>query len=636
MGGKITNVLIGISNIFIGIIIFVYEFINIQNAVSFTKYQNEVMRIFRYVIFGYIVLNSIINFIYTFYNKMEPKLRKSYLLFLPSLAYIIYPHIAFAAIPLLAGIVLIVNILRKNFVEADSQISSSISTVLIFLSTALIIGIIFNNVFANSLKEKDKIGLKEYDEGFFKLVSPIENEDPKYRDKYINIKKDDKFGYINQNGEKITAFDLDFATPFYLIDKNDQKYYIGGFTKGDITEVVLKNGRVIFSYKSENEIYDYKARIKEFEDIVKEKIKPKIFQIEIPSLENYYVYSPVYDEPSKEERLKKEEEKPELVWTYRYDYNEEYDLLVTESVMGFGNKYELAKKDDLNNRKKLEAEYLIYDKDKLYTLPGGYIPFFNPKEKISGYFEPNGNRKKLKGTAKILYVEKDRVLIKNESKKTAYFIDSATGKEVSPSFKEIIVDSANNRYIVKNNNDKWMMLNKNFERIFKEEFDIVKTDLLKAGIYVFGNFPENLELNEYNYVKINYIFANSNLDTIEKNINFFYNSYDKIDKKNISVNDYEEIKNKISNPKPNKILNKYYDLIFNKEKIEENVLSEIEKEKKVQGPEGNKDLRDQKLKDLRNENKELEQREKQEEMTPTGPMNEENLAPSLPELENAR
>lgn len=636
MGGKVTNLLIGISNIFVGLIILVYEFINFQNRFVFTKYQNEVMKIFKYVIFGYIVLNVLINFIYTFFNKMEPKLKKSYMLFFVTLGYLVYPHFIFGILGVIAGIVLIVNILRKNFVEADSQVSSSISGVLIFISSFLILGIIFNNVFANTLKEKDKIGLKEYDDSFFKLVTPVENEDPKYRRKYINIKKDEKFGYINENGEEVKAFDLDFATPFYLIEKNDQKYYIAGFTKGDITEVVLKNERVIMSYKSENEIYDYDARIKEFEKVVKENIKPKIFRLEIPKFDNYYVYSPIYKEETREERLKKGED-PEKVWTYRYDYNEEYDVLVTESEMGFGNKYELAKKDDLDDRKKLEAEHLLYDEEKLYTLPGGYIPYFNPKEKISGYFEPNGNRKKLKGTAKILYVEKDRVLIKNEVKKTAYFIDSATGKEVSPSFKEIIVDTINNRYIVKNNNNKWIMLNKNLEKIFKEEFDIVKTDLLKAGIYVFGNFPEKLEdlqINEYSYIKLDYIFANSNMDTIANKVNFFYDVFDKIGKNNLNANDFEEIKNKISNVKPNEILDKYYDLMFNKEKIEENVIKELEQEKNIQGQE-KENAKDRKLEDIKKDNEEIEKREKSENMTPTGPQDENNLAPSLPNLENA-
>ena len=635
MGGKITNILIGMSNIFVGLLIFIYEYVNIKGAVEFSKYQNEIMRIFKYILFGYILLNAIINFVYTFFNKMEPKLKKSYILFMPIVGYLIYPHFAFGIIGIIAGIVLIINIFRKNFVEADNNISSSISGVLILISITFGICIFFNNQFADALKARDQIGLKLYDDKFFELVKPVENEDAKYRFKYINLKRDEKFGYINEHGETLIDFKLDFATPFYLIEKNDQKYYIAGFTKGDITEIVLKNERVIMSYKSEKEIYDYSARIEEFKNIVKEKIKPGIMQLEIPKTDNYYVYSPVYKEDSREEREKKKDKRGKA-WTYRYDYNEKYDFLVTESNMGYDSKYELANKDDLSKRLELNAENIIYDKDKLYTLPGGYIPFFNPKEKVSGYFDQNGKRKKLQGNAKILYVEKDRVLIKNEVKNSAYFIDSASGKEVSPSFKEIIVDELNSRYIVKNNNDKWMLLNKNLERVFQEEFDIVKTDLLKAGIYVFGNFPEDIKVNEYNYIKIDYIFANNKMEVISKGVNFFYDSFDQIQKKNINPNDFEEIKKQIATVKPNEILNKYYDLIFNKEKEKENVLTEIQKEKQVQGTEGKKDLTKEKIEEMKKEEKKKEEIKKEEDKKPTGPENENNLAPALPELENTR
>ena len=630
MGGKLTNILIGVSNIFLGLLIFVYEYVNKLGSVSFTKYQNIVMTKLKIFVLIYIAINVCINISYIFLNKMDTKLKKSYALFIPILGYMFYGHYAFGIIGILSGSIIIYNILRKNFVEMENNISMSVSSVLIFITMILSASIIFNSYFATKLKEKDQIGVKKYDENFFKLVSPVENEDQKYKTAYINIKKGNKFGYINKKGEEVVPFDLDFATPFYLIEKNDQKYYIAGFTKGEFTEIVLKNGRSVMSYKSENEIYDYNARISEFEKVVKDVIKPKIFQIEIPKFDNYYVYSKAYNEKSREER---QEEGQKNAWTYRYDYSDDYDVLITESNMDNKNKYEFARKDDLDKRIKLDAEYLIYDKDKLYTLPGGYIPFFSPKEKMSGYFEPDGKRKKLKGMAKILYVEKDRVLIRNEKNQTTYFIDAKTGKEASPVFKEIIVDAENGRYIVKTSGNKWMLLNKNLERVFREEFDIVKTDLLKEGIYIFGNFPENIEFNEYNYAKINYIFANGNMEVIANNVNFFYDAYDKFNKKDITPNDYEEFKNEVSSPKPNKILDKYYDLIYNKDKTKEKILGEVEKEKRIQGPDGEKDLRKEKLKELQKEQEKLKENENKDNKETTGPENQDNLAPSLPDLE---
>ena len=53
-------------------------------------------------------------------------------------------------------------------------------------------------------------------------------------------------------------------------------------------------------------------------------------------------------------------------YTYRYDYNEEYDLTVTKSSLGLADEYQLVKKADSNIKIKLDATKLDYDENYLY------------------------------------------------------------------------------------------------------------------------------------------------------------------------------------------------------------------------------------------------------------------------------
>ena len=45
-------------------------------------------------------------------------------------------------------------------------------------------------------------------------------------DAYINVKKDGKFGYINQNGKIVIDFSFDFASPFVLINEYDKTFEV--------------------------------------------------------------------------------------------------------------------------------------------------------------------------------------------------------------------------------------------------------------------------------------------------------------------------------------------------------------------------------------------------------------------------
>ena len=117
-------------------------------------------------------------------------------------------------------------------------------------------------------------------------------------------------------------------------------------------------------------------------------------------------------------------------YTYRYDYNYEYDLIVTQSSLGLGDKYELAKKNDLAIRIELDTNDLDYDENALYLFSNGTIPFYEVSKRTQGWFTTYGKKNPMTGKAQILDFFGERMLLRNYNDHTVYFIDGLTNSEI--------------------------------------------------------------------------------------------------------------------------------------------------------------------------------------------------------------
>ena len=89
-----------------------------------------------------------------------------------------------------------------------------------------------------------------------------------------------------------------------------------------------------------------------------------------------------------------------------------------------------------------------------------------------------GNKVLLSGKAQILDVIGDKVLIKNHKDSTIYFINNKTEK-LSDTYKEICICSQD-RFIVKNSKNKYMVIDSNFQKVFDSEWDFVDTSLVEV------------------------------------------------------------------------------------------------------------------------------------------------------------
>lgn len=226
-------------------------------------------------------------------------------------------------------------------------------------------------------------------------------------------------------------------------------------------------------------------------------------------------------------------------YTYRYDYNDEYDILITQSNLGLGDKYELAKKENLHIKIPLDCSKIAYDENFVYLYNNKTIPFFDLFSKEQGWFTSYGKKNTMSGKAQILEFMEDKILIRNYNNQTIYFINKE-GDIVSDVYKDIYVCAE--RYIVKNEQDKYRVIDKEFQKVFESEYDAIDPYLSDYGIYICANTSEAIEFNDYGFAKMNWQLVNSEGQTIFDGIEQIYGNYFQISNdKNIPyVTRYEQ------------------------------------------------------------------------------------------------
>lgn len=512
MRGKVVNISIGLLNILLGIVIGVFTFIVPQDITLITVQENQVrtyILIAIYAVMGVLILFNLIEY---FIHRKDGEVRNDYIFSLFMLSFIFIKEPLIAILPIVSGIFIISKTIRENLVEVNSMFAISIA---ILLATAMAISMVcsvFYSQIGTYIKDKENEDEQAYKSDYFKYVTEL-NEAP-YNEPYINIKKDGKYGYITTSGQEVIGFEYDYASPFIQINVYDKKFEIALVCKDGQSIVILKNGRKVLTYRSESADENYNAKIQELQDLYNNTFKQEgTMQYEINKITNNISKVPVYAEDSEKD------------YTYRYDYNVEYDLIVTKSNMGLSDKYELAKKDNLNVRITLDCNAISYDENFAYIFSNGTIPFYDLNKREQGWFTGYGKKVTMSGKAQILDFFDDKILIRNYNDHTIYFIDSK-GNIISEIYKEIYV--LTDRYIVKGENNKYKIIGKDFQKIFENEYDYIDPYLVNYGLYIVGNTSDGVEFNKFNYAKMNLSLINSNGETIMENIEQIYGNFYKI------------------------------------------------------------------------------------------------------------
>lgn len=509
MRGKIVNLCIGLMNIVFGALLLIFTIYVPQDETLLTVQENTVRIANLYGIYFVMVAVFGLDLIQYVNSLKDDNFKLGYMfgLFVISFIFIKQPAIAFFSI--FSGLIVVYNSLKENLVEIDSTLAISM-TLVIMAVTVILAGISLSyKQIGDYIKDKENENEQFFVSTYFRYITELGIDDI-----YINVKKDGKYGYINQRGEVVIDFKYDYASPFVRIEQYGKRFDIALVCEDGSSYIILKNQRVVMSYRSESSDQNYGAKTQELQDIYYNILEQKKEMVtEAPKITDNITKVPAYKEDSEF-----------INYTYRYDYNDEYDVTVTKSNLGLGDKYELAKKENLDIRIELDASQLDYDENYLYLFSNGTIPFYNLSNREQGWFTNYGKKVPMIGKAQILDFFGDKILIKNYNDKTVYFIDE-NGEVKSPAYRSIYVLQDETRYIVKNTSGKYSVVNPDYNKIFEAEYDMVDPYLVNYGLYIVQNLDDVIEFNDYGYAIMSLQLVNSEGNIIMDGIEQIYGNY---------------------------------------------------------------------------------------------------------------
>lgn len=517
MRGKVVNFFMALLNLLMGLTILVYMLKIPVDITELTVQEYKIVNIIRIITYIVLGLTTVLNIINYFFNNRNSVRKTGYLIAVFSISFIFIKEWPIAIFGILSSMIIMFSTLRERWVEVNSTTAISIIGILIIVCLVVSgICFIYRNLGAYILKKENENELA-YKQNYFQYITELDITDP-----YINVKKNGLYGYITPSGNVVIDYQFDYASPFVNINVYDKNFQVALVCKDGSTWIIMKNLRKVLTYRSESMDEDFDAKKEELQDIYYNTLKqtePMQYEVNVQISNIHKV--PVYKEES-------------TSYTYRYDYNDEYDVIITKSSMGFGDTYELAPKDNIDFRISLECEKLCYDENYLYILGNGLIPFYDLEDNKQGWFTQYNNKITLRGKAQILEIVGDYILIHNHNNDTIYFIDN-DGNIVSDVYKEIFIYN-NERYIVKNSKNKYMVINSEFEKVFDSEWDFVDTSLLSIGLYVFGTTSGVIDFNDYNYSE------NMKLSVLDENGRVVAGDVEQVYNKYYSISSDETLK----------------------------------------------------------------------------------------------
>ncbi len=539
MKGKIVNLCIGCMNIFVGILFLVFTLVIPQDKTLLTVQESLVVNYIKLAIYAIIIASSILNFIQYINYKRTSGFNTAYFMSILAILFIFIKEPIVSSFSFVSGIMIIYKTLKENLVEIDSTTAISIVALII---AGIIVTIIFSfsyDYIGVSIKNKENENETKYKSDYFKYIVELGIDDI-----YINTKVDGKYGYINQNGDIVIDFKYDYASPFVPINMYNKRFDIALVCIDGSTQIILKNERKVMSYRTESNNENYKAKEEELKNIYTN------------TLEQTEEFRYEYEDPNENIRKASVYEEASSDYTYRYDYNEEYDLIVTQSNLGLGDKYELAKKDNLDIRIDLQTSSLDYNYKYLKLFSNGTIPCYDLDMNLQGWFTSYGKKETMEAKAQILDFIDDKILIRDYNRRygaengVIYFIDNETKSNVlSEKYKDIYI--TDDRYIVQTSNNKYKVINKDFQNAFEGEFDFIDTSLANKNLYIVMDSNKDIEFNEYNFAKMKLKLIDVNGNVILDNIEQIYSNYYEIsnDKSKIYTERYNEFLEKITDIK---------------------------------------------------------------------------------------
>ncbi|MCL2859768.1 MAG: WG repeat-containing protein [Oscillospiraceae bacterium] len=332
-------------------------------------------------------------------------------------------------------------------------------------------------------------------------------------DVYINVKRNGKYGYVNQNGKVVIDFKYDYATPFNEIDNNGKKYSIALIIENGMTEIITKDETKLAVFKSffngnylaSNMLLGISSDINHLNYIQSGGSTDTfsylnyVFSQDSPSNSNSYFFILMQIRSREMNTINSLESynKDTSVYPIKYHYTDTYDIVVNLSDDGSTEKYELVNKNNPNDTITLDCEVLG---TSLFS--NGGIPFFSTSIGEQGWFSQDGTKHTIEGNYRILDVTDSLILLQDYNQNCESIINYRNN--TFQKYKAIGRISED-RYIVEDENNKCFVIDSNFQKII-DGYDII-LPLPEINLCICGN----VQGTEVEYNTIQDTFETENL-----------------------------------------------------------------------------------------------------------------------------
>lgn len=485
----------------------VFGFYEIWNAIIliFALQDYEFIEWGEKILFGIIpIIFAIINFI--FIKKNKPKVIQiiSYFgVIVLSILYIfdiigVYWNIISVLMQLIY-----IHYQEKNIEESKS---TKITNIILYYILQIILVVSFLGIILTSLGIT-KVNDSKWEKELINLYNDIENlQGAKTKEIYIPVEKNYKYGFVDSKGQEKIKCQYDRVSYFNQVEINNELYYIALAKKDNKFYIISKtNNNFIISGNLEKYLQTIDEHL--------EKTMTKSINKQEDYRKGYLqIFEFLFQVSTKGEKELTQQtiEKSNITNTItlneksaKYYYNNTNFSMIIEPINDDMNNYDKYNYENYYNEDE-NTSYLsssntkhkvtIYKTNGEYEtsiiyLPGfneyngtldiflnGYIEFKDEENEKNGWFDDKGNKITVPNTYTIYDIKDNKAILEvyniDENAEFYYIIIDMTGKIL---LKTTAIDVYDDMYLVKNENNKMVLLDKDLNVISNEYDKIIST-----------------------------------------------------------------------------------------------------------------------------------------------------------------
>ena len=485
----------------------VFGFYEIWNAIIliFALQGYEFIEWGEKILFGIIpIIFAIINFI--FIKKNKPKVIQiiSYFgVIVLSILYIfdvigVYWNIISVLMQLIY-----IHYQEKNIEESKS---TKITNIILYYILQIILVVSFLGIILTSLGIT-KVNDSKWEKELINLYNDIENlQGAKTKEIYIPVEKNYKYGFVDSKGQEKIKCQYDRVSYFNQVEINNELYYIALAKKDNKFYIISKtNNNFIISGNLEKYLQTIDEHL--------EKTMTKSINKQEDYRKGYLqIFEFLFQVSTKGEKELTQQtiEKSNITNTItlneksaKYYYNNTNFSMIIEPINDDMNNYDKYNYENYYNED-VNTSYLSssntkhkvtiyktsggYETSVIY-LPGfneyngtldiflnGYIEFKDEENEKNGWFDDKGNKITVPNTYTIYDIKDNKAILEvyniDENAEFYYIIIDMTGKIL---LKTTAIDVYDDMYLVKNENNKMVLLDKDLNVISNEYDKIIST-----------------------------------------------------------------------------------------------------------------------------------------------------------------